>query len=393
MGGLVVVCSGLVGAQGVPEDQYANFKIRVPAVGEVPSLQRRIEGQDAALRARIEDISSVGQDLQEAQSRVDSARARIAELEDQTQRLERKIAAQKGSFRETEARYEEQARAAYQGRNLEGLGALIDVWLGSGRGVKGGLNSGVVQVLVEGRQDLQAYGESREALRELLRQISQKKHDYRGAVEEQQATAEELRHREAVLDESIAELRTDRQRSASRLQELKAAERARILKSRAASGGVTTGKGYQLGVARNGIVARPVGPLPKKGYVKLYKESAQKYGFGRDWYVLAAVGQVESNHGQNTGPSSAGAMGPMQFLPSTWATSGVDGNGDGTANIMDPRDAIPAAAGYLKEGGAPRGWYAALYAYNHADWYVKEVFAVAEGYRRLARDDRVQPYL
>jgi chromosome segregation ATPase len=112
MGGLVVVCSGLVGAQGVPEDQYANFKIRVPAVGEVPSLQRRIEGQDAALRARIEDISSVGQDLQEAQSRVDSARARIAELEDQTQRLERKIAAQKESFRETEARYEEQARAA-----------------------------------------------------------------------------------------------------------------------------------------------------------------------------------------------------------------------------------------------------------------------------------------
>jgi len=247
--------------------------------------------------------------------------------------------------------------------------------------------------LVEGRQALQAYGESREALRELLRQISQKKHDYRGAVEEQQATAEELRHREAALDESIAGLRTDRQRSASWLQELKAAERARILKSRAASGGVTTGKGYQLGVARNGIVARPVGPLPKKGYVKLYKESAQKYGFGRDWYVLAAVGQVESNHGQNTGPSSAGAMGPMQFLPSTWATSGVDGNGDGTANIMDPRDAIPAAAGYLKEGGAPRGWYAALYAYNHADWYVKEVFAVAEGYRRLSRDDRVQPYL
>jgi membrane-bound lytic murein transglycosylase B len=133
--------------------------------------------------------------------------------------------------------------------------------------------------------------------------------------------------------------------------------------------------------------------MPKREYVELYKKSAQKYGFGRDWYVLAAVGQVESDHGQNVGPSSAGAMGPMQFLPSTWVTSGVDGNGDGQANIMDAEDAIPAAAGYLKEGGAPRDWYAALYSYNHADWYVKKVFAVAEAYRRLAKDGRVEPYI
>ncbi|MDP8901627.1 MAG: lytic transglycosylase domain-containing protein [Actinomycetota bacterium] len=133
--------------------------------------------------------------------------------------------------------------------------------------------------------------------------------------------------------------------------------------------------------------------MPKREYVELYKEAAREYGFGRDWYVLAAVGQVESNHGQNMGPSSAGAMGPMQFLPSTWAASGVDGNGDGHANIMDPEDAIPAAAGYLKEGGAPRDWYAALYSYNHADWYVKKVFAVAEAYRRLAKDGQVEPYI
>ena len=392
VGGLVVACSGFAGAQGVSEDQYANSETQ-GEVGEIPSLQRRIDGQDAELRARIEKISSIGRDLQEAQSRVDGARARTGELQDETRELERKLAAQKRSFRETEARYEEQARAAYQGRNLEGLGALIDGWLGSGQGVTGGLDAGVARVLVEGRQDLYAYEESRDALRELLRQISQKKNDYRGAVEEEEASAAELRRREAALDESIEGLRADRERSADRLQELEAAERARILKSRAASGGGTAGRGHQLGVARNGIVARPVGPIPKKEYIKLYKESAKKYGFGRDWYVLAAVGQVESNHGQNMGPSSAGAMGPMQFLPSTWAASGVDGNGDGTANIMDPRDAIPAAAGYLKEGGAPRDSYAALYSYNHADWYVKKVFAVAEGYRRLAKDDRVQPYL
>ena len=392
IGGLVLLCVDSAGAQGVSGDQYANTETEAPEV-EIPTLEKRVDAQDAALRARIGEISSVGRDLEETQSRVNGARVRAGELRDQTQELERKIAAQKESFRGAKARYEEQARAAYQGKNLEGLGALIDGWLGSGRGVSGGLNTGVARVLEDGRQDLLAYEESRDTLRDLLRQISHKKEDYEGAVEEEAATAEELRRQEAALDHSIAGLRAERTRSTARLQALEEAERARILKSRAASGGGTTGKGYQLDVARNDIVASPVGPIPKKEYIKLYKESALKYGFGRDWYVLAAIGQVESNHGQNMGPSTAGAMGPMQFMPSTWATSGVDGNGDGKANIMDPRDAIPAAAGYLKEGGAPRDWYAALYSYNHADWYVKKVFAVAEGYRRLAKDDRVKPYI
>jgi membrane-bound lytic murein transglycosylase B len=60
---------------------------------------------------------------------------------------------------------------------------------------------------------------------------------------------------------------------------------------------------------------------------------------------------------------------------------------------MDPEDAIAAAAGYLKVGGAPHDWYRALYSYNHADWYVKKVLAVAEGYRRLAHDESVGPYV
>jgi membrane-bound lytic murein transglycosylase B len=127
--------------------------------------------------------------------------------------------------------------------------------------------------------------------------------------------------------------------------------------------------------------------------MELYRASATKYGFGPDWYILAAVGKVESNHGQAMGPSSSGAMGPMQFMPTTWETSGVDGNGDGVANVMDPEDAIPAAASYLEDGGAPRDWYRALYSYNHADWYVKKVLAVAEAYRRLAEDESVGPYI
>ena len=148
---------------------------------------------------------------------------------------------------------------------------------------------------------------------------------------------------------------------------------------------------HELEVAREDIVATSVEPTSEEAYMALYETSATTYGFGPDWYILAAVGEVESNHGQAMGPSSAGAMGPMQFMPTTWETSGVDGNGDGVANVMDPEDAIPAAASYLQDGGAPQDWYRALYSYNHADWYVKKVLAVAEAYRRLAKRRERRP--
>jgi len=165
-----------------------------------------------------------------------------------------------------------------------------------------------------------------------------------------------------------------------------------LRKTRPASGGTGVPRGRELQIAREVIVARPVGRISKEKYKELYKKSAEKYGFGADWYVLAAVGWVESRHGENMGPSSSGAMGPMQFLPSTWKTSGVDGNHDGVKNIMDPRDAIPAAASYLKRGGAPKDWFAALYTYNHSDQYVRDVLGSAERYRQLAKDHEVGPY-
>ena len=118
-------------------------------------------------------------------------------------------------------------------------------------------------------------------------------------------------------------------------------------------------------------------------YRELYIDSA-KYCPGLRWQVLAAIGQIESGHGRNMGPSSAGALGPMQFLPSTWAFSGVDGDGDGKADIMNPYDAVPAAALYLCRAGAANGEQGlndAIFSYNHAEWYVKQVLDLAARYR------------
>jgi membrane-bound lytic murein transglycosylase B len=116
-----------------------------------------------------------------------------------------------------------------------------------------------------------------------------------------------------------------------------------------------------------------------RAYLALYQEAARTCP-GLPWPVLAAIGQVESGHGTNTGPSSAGAQGPMQFLPSTFVAYAVDGDKDGDKDIWDPADAIYSAAKYLCANGAgvgPRALYNALWHYNHADWYVLMVANVA----------------
>ena len=118
-------------------------------------------------------------------------------------------------------------------------------------------------------------------------------------------------------------------------------------------------------------------------YMALYHQAAAAMCPGLSWTVLAAIGQVESGHGKDTSTSYAGAMGPMQFLPATFAHYAVDGDHDGVASIMDPADAIFTAARYLCANGAGSGPAAlenAIFHYNHADWYVQMVLALSKQY-------------
>ncbi len=96
------------------------------------------------------------------------------------------------------------------------------------------------------------------------------------------------------------------------------------------------------------------------------------------WPVLAAINEVETDYGRNLSISSAGAVGWMQFLPSTWERYGVDATNSGYADPYNPVDAIFAAARYLHAAGASTNLQNAVYAYNHAWWYVQSVLLRAE---------------
>jgi Transglycosylase SLT domain/Peptidase family M23 len=110
---------------------------------------------------------------------------------------------------------------------------------------------------------------------------------------------------------------------------------------------------------------------PPAFLIPIYKGAARTYHV--PWRVLAAINQIETDYGRDLSTSPAGAMGWMQFMPSTWQEWAVDADGDGNANPYSPRDAIFTAARYLQASGAAHDLRAAIYAYNHADWYVAEV--------------------
>jgi len=125
-------------------------------------------------------------------------------------------------------------------------------------------------------------------------------------------------------------------------------------------------------------------------YLRLFVAAGSAYDV--PWTVLAAIGKVECDDGQDPDPActqegatnSAGAGGPMQFLASTWAVYGVSVNG-GTPDRWNPADAIFTAARYLRANGAPQELQRAIFAYNHSQEYVETVLRWAERYAHEAQ--------
>jgi soluble lytic murein transglycosylase-like protein len=117
--------------------------------------------------------------------------------------------------------------------------------------------------------------------------------------------------------------------------------------------------------------------LPAGELLRLYRKAERRNGVA--WNVLAAVNFVETGFNRLRSNSTAGAQGPMQFIPATWRAYGRGGD------IHDPHDAILGAANYLRASGAPRQMRRALYSYNHSYLYVDAVQTYA---RRMRRDRR-----
>ena len=107
----------------------------------------------------------------------------------------------------------------------------------------------------------------------------------------------------------------------------------------------------------------------------LWQQAGTAYGV--PWELLAAINEVESNFGGNMGPSYAGAVGWMQFMPSTWDRWGADANGDGVADPWNPTDAVFSAARYLAASGAGQDVPGAVWSYNHSEEYVQLVLGLA----------------
>ena len=108
----------------------------------------------------------------------------------------------------------------------------------------------------------------------------------------------------------------------------------------------------------------------------IYKAAAVQYGV--PWQILAAINEIETNYGTDQSVSSAGAVGWMQFMPSTWLQYGVDALNAGNADPYNPVDAVFAAARYLRAAGAATNLRAAILAYNHSEEYVESVLLRAK---------------
>ncbi len=249
-----------------------------------------------------------------------------------------------------------------------GTSALMASVLGAGSATDALRRASYVQRLVRSGTSTAVSGEEEvAALRDRAAALQR-------AADGATTTASDVERRYGDLVEALAAASAELTQLDARARGLEAAERAAATVD-ALNVAVAAAGQQRVATAR----ASSVVPLL---YRRLYHQAAHTCR-GMSWSLLAAVGQVETGHGANTSSSYAGAQGPMQFMPATFASYAVDGDGDGDTDIQDPADAIYTAARYLCANGAGRGEEAtarAVWHYNHADWYVALVLKLAGQY-------------
>lgn len=163
----------------------------------------------------------------------------------------------------------------------------------------------------------------------------------------------------------------------------------------AAGGLLGGGAPVSLGMGLPAANVESVSGIPPE-YLRWFVAAGSAYGV--PWSVLAGIGKVECNDGQDPAPSCtqegatnyAGAGGPMQFLASTWVSYGVSVNG-GPPDRWNPADAIFTAARYLRANGAPQELKRAIFAYNHSQEYVETVLRWATRYEHEAQAQTLMP--
>jgi len=157
----------------------------------------------------------------------------------------------------------------------------------------------------------------------------------------------------------------------------------RKAKKKAAAGANNVALSPQLIAAQTAALANSEASIQALGFYRIpvfllpiYKAAAVQYGV--PWQILAAINEIETNYGSDLSVSSAGAVGWMQFMPSTWLQYGVDALNAGYADPYNPVDAVFAAARYLRAAGAATDLHAAILAYNHSEEYVNSVLLRAK---------------
>src|SRR3954464_8192448 len=146
----------------------------------------------------------------------------------------------------------------------------------------------------------------------------------------------------------------------------------------------------QCGVGSYAPTAAALADIPGN-YLRWIQDAGARYGL--DWTVIAGIYSIETDFGRldapgvRSGENAAGAGGPGQFLELTWRIYGVDGDGDSVKDRYNPADAIPGSANLLARSGAPADYRRAIFAYNHASWYVDDVLIRADRYRGAAESD------